>query len=87
MNIYGIYFSPTGGTEKIVTHLAKEFGDPRKWDLSKREETAPPAFTPEDICVIGVCGQPTVPGNFPYREYNGVPLKPKTGSRLMSGQV
>lgn len=176
MNIYGIYFSPTGGTEKIVTHLAKEFGDPRKWDLSKREETAPPAFSPEDICVIGVpsyggrvpavalermasfqgngakavlvvsygnrayddtireleelvqqkgfacvaaiaavaehsimhqfaagrpdsedlaelsrfakkirekldsgvCGQPTVPGNFPYREYNGVPLKPKT---------
>ena len=28
MNIYGIYFSPTGGTEKIVTHLAKEFGIP-----------------------------------------------------------
>ncbi|MDO4601220.1 MAG: EFR1 family ferrodoxin [Eubacteriales bacterium] len=30
------------------------------------------------------CGKLNVPGNFPYREYKGVPLKPKAGGKCTS---
>ena len=33
MSIYAIYFSPTGGTEKIVTFIAEQFGVYQSIDL------------------------------------------------------
>lgn len=37
MNVYAIYFSPTGSTEKIVKEIADEFGDYQEFDLSRRK--------------------------------------------------
>ena len=180
MNVYAIYFSPTGSTEKIVKEIADEFGDYQEFDLSRRENDFHPSFSQDDLCIIGVpsyggrvpsvalkrmsgllgnnakavlvvsygnrayddtfreladfaekknfrcvaaiaavaehsimhqfatgrpdendqkelsqfaekildkiknetaCEKLDVPGNFPYREYNGVPLKPKAGGK------
>ena len=36
MSIYAIYFSPTGGTEKIVTFIAEQFGEYQSIDLCEK---------------------------------------------------
>lgn len=36
MSIYAIYFSPTGGTEKIVTFIAEQFGVYQSIDLCEK---------------------------------------------------
>ena len=36
MSIYAIYFSPTGGTEKIVTFIDEQFGVYQSIDLCEK---------------------------------------------------
>ena len=55
MNVYAMYFSPTGGTKRVVDILAGELGTPREMDFSvpdKHYELY--RFEPGDVCVVGV---------------------------------
>lgn len=54
MNNYTIYFSPTGGTEKVIKLLAAEFGDCTEIDLSKKDAKDARWFERDDLCIIGV---------------------------------
>ena len=54
MAIYGIYFSPTQSTEKIVKSIGKEFGKVNPIDLSSNKTDYTYTFTKEDVCIIGV---------------------------------
>ena len=54
MNIYAIYFSPTGGTEKIVTFIAEQFGKYQIIDLCEKTSDLTNNFSEEDLCIIGV---------------------------------
>ena len=54
--IYSIYFSPTGGTKKVMTALQKEFGkDVKEINLlSPENDYSVYSFGPEDVCLVGV---------------------------------
>lgn len=54
MSVYGLYFSPTNSTEKIVKIIANEFGSYQEIDLSERKTIFNQSFNKEDICIIGV---------------------------------
>ena len=54
MSIYAIYFSPTGGTEKIVTFIAEQFGEYQRIDLCEKTSGLTNDFSEEDLCIIGV---------------------------------
>ena len=54
MSIYAIYFSPTGGTEKIVTFIAEQFGEYQSIDLCEKTSGLINDFSKEDLCIIGV---------------------------------
>lgn len=54
MSIYAIYFSPTGGTEKIVTFIAEQFGEYQSIDLCEKTSGLTNDFSKEDLCIIGV---------------------------------
>lgn len=59
MSLYTIYFSPTGGTKKVVEQLAKSWGEaPREIDLSDRTirtaDFSDYSFTEQDACLIAV---------------------------------
>lgn len=74
MNIYAIYFSPTGGTEKIVKFIAEQFGKYQSIDLFERTTDLTNDFSKEDLCIIGV---PSFGGRVPaialekIKELNG----------------
>ena len=74
MSIYAIYFSPTGGTEKIVTFIAEQFGDYQTINLCERTMNLTNDFSKEDLCIIGV---PSFGGRVPaialekIKEFNG----------------
>ena len=54
MSIYAIYFSQTGGTEKIVTFIAEQFGEYQSIDLCEKTSGLTNNFSEEDLCIIGV---------------------------------
>lgn len=56
MKLYNIFFSPTGGTQKVADALCAGFSLPvHTIDLCDRERTfSGYAFTPQDICVFSV---------------------------------
>lgn len=54
MSIYAIYFSPTGGTEKIVTFIAEQFDEYQSIDLCEKTSGLTNDFSKEDLCIIGV---------------------------------
>lgn len=55
MGTYSIYFSPTGGTKKVMDILAKEWKVTEAIDLSLPEcNYGKYQFQKEDICLIGV---------------------------------
>lgn len=64
MNVYEIYFSPTGGTRKVATFLAQEMNTkPGQIDLSdNRTDFHGIALTSEDVAVIAV---PSYSGRVP----------------------
>ena len=74
MSIYAIYFSPTGGTEKIVTFIAEQFGEYQSIDLCEKTSGLTNDFSKEDLCIIGV---PSFGGRVPaialekIKEFNG----------------
>ena len=57
-------------------------GRPDKSDQEELTQFAKKIF--ENINNGGSCEKLNVPGNFPYREYNGVPLKPKATGKCTS---
>lgn len=62
MNLSLIYFSPTGGTERIARKLAQAISSQcREMDLSSRSAT-PPTLSADDIAVIAV---PSFSGRMP----------------------
>ena len=56
MNVYEIYFSPTGGTKKVADIIAGEFGEQAiQLDMIKHpEKLNQTAFGAEDLCLIAV---------------------------------
>lgn len=55
MGIYSIYFSPTGGTKKVMDILAESFSIDGSIDLSVADaDYGAYSFTAEDLCLIGV---------------------------------
>ena len=51
---YAISFSPTGGTEKVLEMLGKDFPADSKIDLCERRSFSDCALTEDDLCLIGV---------------------------------
>ena len=56
MSVYSIYFSPTGGTQKVMTVLKNEFGKGITEInlLSPENDYSAYHFHEEDVCLIGV---------------------------------
>ena len=53
MDIFSLYFSPTGGTKKVTELIAREFGHHESVDLTKEGQYQKYEFAKEDICIIG----------------------------------
>ena len=53
MRVYSIVFSPTGGTEAVLSALAEGFGGAETIDLSLEQDFGSFAFAPGDLCLIG----------------------------------
>ncbi len=55
MKVYTMYFSPTGGTKKLLGILAGELGTPMEMDFSlPGEDYGMYRFEPGDVCFVGV---------------------------------
>lgn len=54
MSTYAIYFSPTGGTEKVTRTVAEQFGDYKTIDLCEESSDVTKTFSAEDLCIIAV---------------------------------
>lgn len=55
MNVYAMYFSPTGSTKRVVEILAGEFGSWEEMDVSvPGRDYGMYRFEPGDVCLIGV---------------------------------
>ena len=52
--IYSIYFSPTGGTEKVIETLSSAWENHEKIDLSPFGFNYNKEFSEEDICLVAV---------------------------------
>lgn len=52
--VYSIYFSPTGGTEKVVEILASVWESHEKIDLTPLKAKSNKEFKEEDVCLIAV---------------------------------
>lgn len=52
--VYSIVFSPTGGTQRVMDVLGREFGVMKKVDLSLNKSFSDVSFTANDVCLIGV---------------------------------
>ena len=52
--VYSIYFSPTGGTEKVVETLASVWESHEKIDLTPLKAKSNKEFKEEDVCLIAV---------------------------------
>ena len=65
--VYGVYFSPTGGTRAYVTALAGLLScEAEEIDLTAREERARDhVFGPEDLVILGA---PVYAGRLPQLE-------------------
>jgi ferredoxin len=54
MSLYAMYFSPTGGTKKVVDELCKGWGEePNLWDLCQNQPVST-QFQPQDVCLVAV---------------------------------
>lgn len=54
MRTYVMYFSPTGGTKKVLNLFAEQW-EINSWiDLAKDEELSGIEFTAEDVCIVAV---------------------------------
>lgn len=60
MSIYNLIYSPTGGTEKVMQILGREFGADRAFDLCAPVKSV--QFTPADLVLIGL---PSYGGRIP----------------------
>lgn len=81
MNVYEIYFSPTGGTRKVAAFLAQEMNtEPGQIDLSdNRTDFHGIALTSEDVAVIAVpsySGRVPVPAVERIMQIRGMEQKP-----------
>lgn len=55
MGFYKIYFSPTGGTKKVVDIIGSVWNRKgEEIDLMKRDEEKEYRFQPEDLCIVAV---------------------------------
>lgn len=55
MSVYSMYFSPTGGTKRVMDILADELSAKQRIDLSAVDDDySAYSFTKEDVCLIGV---------------------------------
>lgn len=55
MKTYTMYFSPTGGTKKVLNTFSQEWKINSWIDFSKLDEKmSGVVFTPEDVCVVAV---------------------------------
>lgn len=55
MTVYSLYFSPTGGTKKVMDILSEELDVTQRIDLSAATENySKYEFLKEDVCLIGV---------------------------------
>lgn len=54
MSVFSIFFSPTGGTARVMDILAEELGADKKIDLMKEKDCSGYHFTEADTCLIGV---------------------------------
>jgi ferredoxin len=55
MSVYSLYFSPTGGTKKVLDILTDELSVDVQIDLSERgDDYGAYHFDKEDVCIIGV---------------------------------
>ena len=55
MSVYSMYFSPTGGTKKVMDILTEGLSIDRQIDLSAGDaDYSAYSFTEEDVCLIGV---------------------------------
>lgn len=54
MSTYLIYFSPTGGTQKVMEMLGETFGETDRIDLCNNWDFTRYSFDSEDLCLIGV---------------------------------
>ena len=52
--VYSIFFSPTGGTEKVVETLASVWESHEKIDLTPLKAKSNKEFKEEDVCLIAV---------------------------------
>ncbi|MEG0687288.1 MAG: 4Fe-4S binding protein [Hungatella sp.] len=75
MSVYSMIFSPTGGTEKVMKLLEKDFQTEKRIDLTKNNENYHNLLLKkEDLCLIGV---PSYGGRVPQaalerlRQING----------------
>lgn len=65
MNVYTMYFSPTGGTKRVAGILAREFGAPEEMDFSlPHNKYDMYRFEPGDVCFAAV---PSFGGRAPGR--------------------
>lgn len=64
MNVYSIYFSPTGGTKRVMDILTQGLPLESQIDLSAAgEDYSAYSFAGEDVCLIGV---PSFGGRVPF---------------------
>lgn len=54
MSNYVLYFSPTDGTKKVTSAIAKEFEPYQEIDLSKQDLHLDQTFHEDDVCIVGV---------------------------------
>lgn len=55
MSVYSMYFSPTGGTQKVMNILTERLSIDCQIDLSAADtDYSTYSFTEEDVCLIGV---------------------------------
>ena len=55
MNVYTMYFSPTGGTRQAARILAEELGTPQEMDFSlPGKDYGMYRFEPGDVCFVAV---------------------------------
>lgn len=63
MSVYSICFSPTGGTQKVMSHLASAWHEVVPIDLANPHENYSRfSFSKDDLCLIGV---PSFEGRVP----------------------